>query len=59
MVKKYKIIKKSWGGNQMQAYVTSGVGMTRNQWRLLFRYPGDEVQLFIIADGMGGYNGEK
>ena len=43
----------------MQAYVTSDVGMTReiNEDYFSVSYPGDEVQLFIIADGMGGYNG--
>ena len=43
----------------MQAYVTSDIGMAReiNEDYFSVSYPGDEVQLFIIADGMGGYNG--
>lgn len=43
----------------IQAYAKSDVGKVReqNQDSYYISEPLDEVQLFIIADGMGGYNG--
>ena len=43
----------------MRAFVTSDVGKAReiNEDYFYVSYPDDEIQLFILADGMGGYNG--
>ena len=43
----------------IQAYAKSDVGKVReqNQDSYYISEPLDKVQLFIIADGMGGYNG--
>lgn len=43
----------------MKAFATSDVGKTReiNEDYFYISYPDDEIQLFILADGMGGYNG--
>lgn len=42
-----------------QAFATSDVGKAReiNEDYFYISYPDDEIQLFILADGMGGYNG--
>ena len=42
-----------------KAFATSDVGEARelNEDFFFISYPDDPVQLFIIADGMGGYNG--
>ena len=41
------------------AFATSDVGKAReiNEDYFYISYPDDEIQLFILADGMGGYNG--
>ena len=41
------------------AFATSDVGKAReiNEDFFYVSYPNDEIQLFILADGMGGYNG--
>lgn len=43
----------------MNAFATSDVGKEReiNEDYFFISYPDDVVQLFILADGMGGYNG--
>jgi protein phosphatase len=43
----------------MRAFATSDVGKAReiNEDYFYVSYPDDEIQLFILADGMGGYNG--
>ena len=43
----------------VQAFATSDVGKAReiNEDYFYISYPDDEIQLFILADGMGGYNG--
>ena len=43
----------------IRAYATSDVGKVRelNEDYFSVSYPEDEIQLFIVADGMGGYNG--
>lgn len=43
----------------MKAFATSDIGKTReiNEDYFFISYPDDEIQLFILADGMGGYNG--
>ena len=43
----------------IQAFATSDVGKAReiNEDYFYISYPDDEIQLFILADGMGGYNG--
>lgn len=42
-----------------KAFATSDVGKAReiNEDYFYISYPDDEIQLFILADGMGGYNG--
>lgn len=42
-----------------QAFATSDVGKAReiNEDYFYISYPDDQIQLFILADGMGGYNG--
>ena len=42
-----------------QAYATSDVGRAReiNEDYFFISFPDDPVQLYIVADGMGGYNG--
>lgn len=42
-----------------QAFATSDVGKAReiNEDYFYISYSDDEIQLFILADGMGGYNG--
>lgn len=42
-----------------KAFATSDVGKAReiNEDYFYISYPDDKVQLFILADGMGGYNG--
>ena len=42
-----------------KAFATSAVGKAReiNEDHFYISYPDDEIQLFILADGMGGYNG--
>lgn len=42
-----------------QAFATSDVGKAReiNEDYFYISYPDDSIQLFILADGMGGYNG--
>ena len=42
-----------------KAFATSDVGKAReiNEDYFYISYPDDEVQLYILADGMGGYNG--
>lgn len=42
-----------------KAFATSNVGKAReiNEDYFYISYPDDEIQLFILADGMGGYNG--
>ncbi len=43
----------------IQAFATSDVGKARelNEDYFYISYPDDAIQLFILADGMGGYNG--
>lgn len=43
----------------IQAFATSDVGKAReiNEDYFYVSYPDDEIHLFILADGMGGYNG--
>ncbi len=43
----------------VKAFATSDVGKAReiNEDYFYISYPDDEIQLFILADGMGGYNG--
>lgn len=43
----------------IQAFATSDVGKSReiNEDYFYVSYPSDNVQLYILADGMGGYNG--
>ncbi len=43
----------------IRAFATSDVGKAReiNEDYFYVSYPDDKVQLFILADGMGGYNG--
>ena len=42
-----------------KAFATSDVGKAReiNEDYFYISFPDDPVQLFILADGMGGYNG--
>ena len=42
-----------------KAFATSDVGKAReiNEDYFYISYPDDEIQLFFLADGMGGYNG--
>ncbi len=42
-----------------KAFATSDVGKAReiNEDYFYISYPDDKIQLFILADGMGGYNG--
>mgnify|MGYP004568430385 FL=1 len=42
-----------------KAFATSDVGKAReiNEDYFYISYPDDEIQLFLLADGMGGYNG--
>ena len=42
-----------------KAFATSDVGKAReiNEDYFYISFPDDTVQLFILADGMGGYNG--
>ena len=42
-----------------KAFATSDVGKAReiNEDYFYISYPDDDIQLFILADGMGGYNG--
>ena len=42
-----------------KAFATSDVGKAReiNEDYFYISFPDDEIQLFILADGMGGYNG--
>ena len=41
-----------------KAFATSDVGKAReiNEDYFYISYPDDEIQLFILADGMGGYD---
>ena len=43
----------------IRSYATSDVGKVRelNEDYFSVSYPEDEIQLFVLADGMGGYNG--
>lgn len=43
----------------IRAFATSDVGKAReiNEDYFYISYPDDKIQLFILADGMGGYNG--
>ena len=43
----------------MKVYATSDIGKARelNEDYFSVSYPEDKVQLFLLADGMGGYNG--
>lgn len=43
----------------MEAFATSDIGMARqiNEDSYYISKPDDEIKLFIVADGMGGYNG--
>ena len=43
----------------VKAFATSDVGKARelNEDYFYISYPDDPIQLFILADGMGGYNG--
>ena len=43
----------------VKAFATSDVGEAReiNEDYFFISYPDDPIQLFIVADGMGGYNG--
>ena len=43
----------------MRVYATTDTGKVReiNEDYFSVSYPEDKVQLFILADGMGGYNG--
>ena len=43
----------------IRAYATSDVGKVRelNEDYFSVSYPEDEIPLFVLADGMGGYNG--
>ena len=43
----------------MKVYATTDVGKVReiNEDYFSVSYPEDKVQLFLLADGMGGYNG--